>query len=186
MSKRNIVLSCHDDDSVLFMSYLSMREKLLHIVVLSSYIQPNRGEVGCGPIERADETKAACDVLGCEVVRLGLRDDNATEADMIKALIPFAGIADTVYAPAMQGGNVHHDMLARGSSFVFETSSTIKYRKYTTYTRTELYTTGDIEIAPTPEELELKARALACYSSQIRINRPHFDAVAGKSEWLMA
>jgi hypothetical protein len=72
-------------------------------------------------------------------------------------------------------------MVARAAVQVFGD----KVRQYTTYTRTELYTRGRVEIVPTAEELDLKNRALECYVSQLRINRPHFDAVRGKSEWLV-
>ena len=140
----------------------------------------------------ATETAAAHRILSGSgiLVRLGIRDDEITDAmvstklDSLKwwALRDERAHIDTVYAPADQeGGNIHHNMVARAALEVFGD----KVRAYTTYTRTELYTTGNIEIVPTPEELELKRRALECYPSQLRINRPHFEAVMGKSEWLV-
>lgn len=183
-----LLLAPHDDDHALFTAVTCQREKPLIIVITDSWVQPNRGEFGCSAIERANETAAACKILGCDVVRLGLRDDDVTEESIVDALLPFRRHAilddspSVIYAPAIQGGNVHHDMVARAAGVVFAGN----VRRYTTYTKTELHTTGDIEVVPTPEEFDLKAAALACYISQLRINRPHFDAVMGKSEWLMA
>lgn len=179
---RSLLISPHDDDSVLFAAFTCLRERPLVAVVLDSYIQPNRGERGCSARERLLETAAAHEILGVETFRLGLRDDTATE-EMIAAALKWITVdPEIVYAPADQeGGNVHHSMVARVARRVFGE----KVRHYTTYTNKALYTTGNIEIVPSAEELELKNRALECYVSQLRINRPHFDAVRGKSEWLM-
>jgi LmbE family N-acetylglucosaminyl deacetylase len=180
-----LLCSPHDDDSCLFAAFVCLRVKPAIVVVLDSYVQPNRGEFGCSAQERAMETLAAHAILGCETMRLGLRDDQATEQRITSALRVLRSTEppiDIVYAPADQeGGNIHHNMVARAAVQVFGD----KVRQYTTYTRTELYTRGRVEIVPTAEELDLKNRALECYVSQLRINRPHFDAVRGKSEWLV-
>lgn len=179
----NLIISPHDDDSVLFAGILSQRLDGAHVVVvLDSHIQPNRGEFGCSARERAYETTAACEVLGLgQHGRLELRDDTATETDIYcKLADSFHGFAGDVYAPAEQGGNRHHDWVARAAKKAFGG----RVIEYTTYTKTELWTRGDIEIVPTAEELDRKNAALACYASQLRINRPHFEAVYGKSEWL--
>lgn len=178
----NILLSPHDDDNALFASFTCMRERPLVVICLDSWIQPNRGERGCSAEERAAETAAACNLLGCPVVRLGLRDDAATEADIKQALtVCFKEQPpDVVYAPAEQGGNRHHDMVARAAHELFGD----RVIEYTTYTPTELWTRGVVEVHPTAAEAALKRRALECYPSQIRINAPHFAAVWGKTEWL--
>lgn len=173
-----IFISPHDDDHALFGAYTCMRDKPVVVIVLDSYIQPNRGEVGCSAEERALETKKSCDLLGCEVKRLGLRDDITTEED-IEVVLKTLTDVDDIYIPALQGGNKHHDMVHRVAIKLFPNA-----KIYPTYTKTELYTTGETEIVPTKEEKELKTRALAVYQSQIRINGPHFVAVVGKSEWL--
>lgn len=181
---RSILLSPHDDDSALFAAFTCQREKPLIVVCLDSWIQPNRGELGCSAGERAAENAAAHAYFRCETLRLGLRDDMATTGDELADLfLELAGTLDidTVYAPAIQGGNRHHDWVAETALQVFG----VKVRQYTTYTKTELWTTGNIEIVPTERELELKRRALDCYASQWRINRAHFEAVIGKSEWLL-
>jgi LmbE family N-acetylglucosaminyl deacetylase len=176
-----LLLSPHDDDNALFAAFTCMRERPLVIVCLDSHIQPNRGELGCSPIQRAAETKAAAEVLGVDIFRLGLSDATATEATIEAQLLAgFSSTNDIVYAPAEQGGNIHHDMIARVARRVFGRHVV----EYTTYTKTELWTRGEAEVIPTDAELQRKHHALGFYESQIRVNRPHFDAVLGKSEWL--
>jgi hypothetical protein len=175
-----LLLSPHDDDSALFAGFTCQREHPLVVVVLDSWIQPNRGEVGCSARERARETLCAHAYFRVETERLELPDNTATEQDIEEALRRFTDV-EVVYAPALQGGNIHHDMVAIAAQAVFGD----KVIPYTTYTKTKLHTTGDVEIVPTERELEMKTRALQCFESQLRINRPHFDAVLGKSEWLM-
>jgi LmbE family N-acetylglucosaminyl deacetylase len=176
-----ILLSPHDDDNALFAAFTCIRERPLVVVCLDSHIQPNRGERGCSAAERAAETNAAAKVLGVDIFRLGLSDATVTEAAIETQLfVGFASTEDTVYAPAEQGGNIHHDMVARVARRIFGRHLI----EYTTYTKTELWTRGEVEVVPTDAELQRKHHALGFYESQIRVNRPHFDAVLGKSEWL--
>lgn len=184
-----VFISPHQDDETLFGAFTLLREKPLVVTCLDSYIQPNRGEVGCSSEERAAETAEACKALGCEVVRLGIRDDLDTgkmAIELIEALMKIRAQYEPsgVYAPQpfmWDEGNNHHTLVGVAAQSVFK-----RVRLYTTYRKTALYTTGDIEIVPTPEELEMKAKALDCYKSQLRINKAHFEAVKGKSEWLLA
>lgn len=177
---KELFISPHDDDNVLFGSFICIRNKPTVLVVLDSYIQPKRGEVGCSAKERAKETAAANKILGCKVERIGLHDDMVTSEMLEKALLKYRDEYGVVYAPALQGGNPHHDMISKACDKVFGD----KVTHYTTYTKKELWTRGVSEVVPTEKEAKLKEKALACYESQIRINKPHFDAVAGKSEWL--
>lgn len=176
-----LLLSPHDDDAALFASFICLREKPVVVVCLDSYIQPLRGEVGCDHITRAHETLKAHEILGVPTIRLGIHDNLATEDGIKTCLSRFAGF-DTVYAPALQGGNPHHDMVSRAALEVFAG----KVRFYTTYTKNELWTKGDTEVVPTDEELNLKYKAMSCYQSQVNLpaTQPHFLAVVGKSEWL--
>ena len=186
---KKIFLSPHDDDHVLFGSYTCLRERPTIIVVTDSWIQPNRGEAGCDAISRAKETEEACRILECPVERLGLRDDNVTEEMIVQALKKYN--VDVVYAPAVQGGNIHHDMVSRAADKVFGD----RVIHYTTYTKTELYTEGNIEIIPIFDEQFKKKLAMNAYQSQIRVNFPHFEVMLNKgvdssgtlttkSEWL--
>lgn len=177
-----LFLSPHDDDSTLFAAFTCLREKLDILVCLDSWIQPNRGEIGCDAETRAKESKEAHKILGCKTFRLGLRDDEVTE-ELLNILLQSYDDYDVVYAPALQGGNRHHDMISLAAEKIW--GKRVKY--YTTYTKTELWTKGNIEVIPTPEELDLKNKALREYNSQINLpsTRPHFLAVIGRSEWLM-
>lgn len=180
---RSILFAPHNDDEALFCAYTIMREKPLVVIVTDSHIQPNRGEAGCDAETRWQETVKAMEILGAPVIRLGMPDVDldyhAFGAFLMKSLSGF----DKVYIPALQEGNLHHDIVHRACRAVFGD----KCVDYTTYTKTELYTTGDIEIVPTEEEIALKNKALDCYVSQLNLKstRPHFEAVRGKSEWLI-
>lgn len=176
----DIWISPHNDDAVLFGAYTLMRERPLVLTVTDSWIQPNRGEVGCSADDRWQEDIKAMEILGCPIIRLGLRDDTLTEKDLYQAFAKFANF-DRIFVPAFQGGNRHHDMVSDVATHVFER----KCVYYPTYTKTQLYTTGISEVVPTIEEVELKNKALDCYTSQLRINGPHFDAVRGRSEWYL-
>ena len=171
----------HNDDEVLFLGYTLIRERPLVVVCLDSYIQPNRGDKGCSAEERREETINAMEILKCPVVFLGIKDTELTEENFTERIRPFVGF-EKVYAPSIQGGNPQHDIIGSVCRRVFPTIT-----RYTTYTKTELWTKGDIEVIPTEEEKVLKTQALNCYKSQIMLpsTRPHFMAVVGKSEWLI-
>lgn len=184
----NLLISPHDDDQNLFACFTLMREKPLVVVCLDSYIQPKRGEIGCSHNERAVESLRAAILIGHLVTRLGLPDDEPLE-DLRASLREYLGGSfytdpthfDKVYIPAYHdGGNIHHNLVAEVTREVFPNAI-----QYPTYISTDLMVKGNIEIVPTQEEIELKNKALACHKSQVRINRPHFEAVYGKSEWLM-
>lgn len=180
---KKLFLSPHDDDHALFGAFTCLREKPIVLVVTDSWIQPNRGEKNCDAATRARETAASCRILGCDMERLYIRDDQITEGILESKLQAYRDY-NVIFAPALQGGNPHHDMVSRTAHRVFHDK---KVYHYTTYTKTDLWTTGSIEIVPTPEELEIKQRALACYESQINLpsTRPHFEAVQDKSEWFV-
>lgn len=176
---KKLFLAPHDDDQALFGAFTCLRESPLIIIVTDSYIQAERGDPYSKEL-RATESFHANKILGCECVRLGLPDSTVTEDQIEEALKQFSDY-DVVYAPDLQGGNIHHDMVHRAAIKIFGK----KVIFYTTYTKTELHTIGEIEIKPTPEELELKSQALDCFRSQLAINLVHFQAIYGKSEWLV-
>lgn len=177
-----ILLSPHNDDESLFAAYTLIREKPLVLVITDSYIQPNRGDIGCSAEERRQETINAMAILGCPVAFLGIKDAELTREILIDRLKPFVGNWEKVYAPYVQGGNPQHDLIGEVARHVF-----LSIERYTTYTKTELWTKGDREIIPTEEEKILKIKALDCYKSQILLpsTRPHFLAVINKSEFLI-
>lgn len=170
----------HNDDESLFFSFSLLRLKPLVIIATDGYIQYERGDLGCSAEIRRQETIEAMKIAGCPVVFLGIKDSELTEEilrDRLKGFNP-----ETVYVPAIQGGNFQHDLVGKVGLELFGD----RCEKYATYSRTELYTTGNWEIKPTKEETELKNKMLACYQSQLALQstRPHFQAVIGRSEWL--
>lgn len=182
----SILLSPHNDDETLFAAFTLMREKPLVLIVTDGFIQAERGD----PItwsQRRMETTLAMQILGCKAEFLGIRDTELTEEGLIEALERYSPYPVwqkhvQVYAPALQGGNRQHDLVSKVAQKMFP-----NLIQYTTYTKTELWTKGSVQIVPTREELELKDRALDCYRSQILLSatRPHFNAVRGKSEWYL-
>lgn len=174
----NLFIAPHNDDEALFGAFTLMREKPLVLLVTDSWIQFNRGD-NITWLERRNETIQAMKLLGCPVVFGALRDDQLTEQQLRELFDCFQGF-NKVYAPAKQGGNAQHDLISDMAAGVFPNVT-----EYTTYTPTELYTTGKTEIIPTEQELGLKQQALQCYKSQLSsgATRPHFTAVLGKSEW---
>jgi glycosyltransferase involved in cell wall biosynthesis/LmbE family N-acetylglucosaminyl deacetylase len=177
-----IFLSPHNDDECLFGAYTLMRLRPLVIVVTDSYIQPNRGDVGCGADVRRQETIDAMNLLGCPVLFMGIKDTELTE-DVLRERLRLLN-PETIYIPALQGGNSQHDLVNKVALEVFGKA---KCEQYTTYTKTELYTEGGWEVKPSHTEMELKNKALECYKSQLALpsTKPHFEAVKGKSEWLV-
>ena len=177
-----IFLAPHNDDECLYGAYTLIRVKPLVIVVTDSYIQPERGDVNCTAEIRRQETINAMDILGCPVLFLGIKDTELTE-DILRKRLQYLN-PEKVYIPALQGGNPQHDLVHRVAMELFGKK---KCEQYTTYTKTELYTTGGWEVKPVHNEIEIKNKALDCYKSQLELpsTKPHFEAVRNKSEWLM-
>jgi LmbE family N-acetylglucosaminyl deacetylase len=177
-----IFLAPHNDDESLFAAYTLMRVKPLVIIITDSYIQPGRGDSGCSMEERRKETIDAMNLIGCPVLFMGIPDTELTKDVLCERLKGFD--PETVYVPALQGGNPQHDLINKVALELFGKD---KCEQYCTYTKTELYTTGGWEVAPTQQEIELKNKMLDCYQSQINLpsTAPHFEAVRNRSEWLM-
>jgi hypothetical protein len=177
----NLFISPHNDDAVLFGAFTLMREKPVVVTVTDSWIQYNRGEKITAD-QRWQEDVNAMKILGCPIIRLGLRDDIIDEWFVRHELSKFVGF-EKVYAPAvLEGGNEHHNLIGKVAKDIFGQAC----NGYITYTKTNLHLTGNIEVKPTPNEFELKEIALRCYISQINLpsTKPHFDT-AGGSEWFI-
>lgn len=176
-----IFLSPHNDDEALYGAYTLMRHKPLVVVVTDSYIQPERGDNGCGADVRRQETINAMQLAGVPVLFLGIKDTELT-ADVLRERLKYFN-PETVYIPAIQGGNAQHDLVSGVAADLFGS----RCERYCTYTKKKLYTTGGWELIPTQQEVELKDKMLNCYKSQLKLKStaPHFKAVRGKSEWLV-
>lgn len=175
----NLFISPHPDDEALFGAFTLMREKPLVVIATDSWIQFNRGD-NITADQRWQETLEAMKIVGCSVLRLGIRDDVINEWVVKDKLSRFANF-ERIYAPAVQGGNPHHDLIGEVVKYLFGSRAT----QYSTYSKEELYIKGNFELVPTPEELDLKNKMLECYKSQLALDatRPHFEVMKGKSEW---
>jgi LmbE family N-acetylglucosaminyl deacetylase len=175
-----LLLSPHSDDATLFASYTLLREKPLVCTITDSYIQLNRGE-DITPLQRWIEDVEAMKILGCPIIRLGIRDDFLNENMVRSGLLQFENF-DEVYAPAIMGGNFQHDLVGMIATEIWGD----KCKHYTTYTKVAPHTKGNIEIVPTIEEIELKNKALDCYKTQIgNTNKIYFEENKEKSEWFI-
>lgn len=185
----NLWISPHSDDAVLFGAFTLMREHPLVLTVTDSYIQANRGE-NITAEQRRNEDIEAMKILNCSIVFGGIRDDIIDEWAVTNLLSKFHNF-DTVYAPALQGGNKDHDLISKVALDIFGD----KVTQYSTYAKGEWYTEGNIKVPASDEEhttfiraeADLKEKALACYQSQINLpsTKPHFEAIKGKPEWFL-
>lgn len=174
-----LFISPHSDDSVLYGAFTLLRERPLVLTVTDSYIQANRGD----PVttdQRWLEDIEAMKILNCPLIFGSIRDDVIDEWAVKDLLGKFYNF-EKVYAPAVQGGNKDHDLIGRLAKERFGD----KVIQYSTYAPQQFYTLGTKEIIGTPEEMELKNKALDCYKSQVSLESTakHFSEVRGKSEW---
>jgi len=54
-----LLIDVHGDDGALFAAWTIIRERPAVLVVYDSYVQSNRGVMGCGSMTRREETKEA-------------------------------------------------------------------------------------------------------------------------------
>lgn len=154
-----VFLSPHSDDEILFGAYTIMREKPLVVICTHATMQGDNG------YERAMESYRAMKMLGASVVFLGIDEDKLTE-EILEEKLRFIRDDDyylTLYAPEYEiDGNPHHNIVANVAQKISADVQT-----YKTYTGLEDRSIGK-EIIPTPEELEIKKRAMLCYQTQIQ------------------
>ena len=172
----DLLLAPHNDDEALFTAYTILRLKPLVIIVTDSYRQLKRG-TGITPEQRRAETIAAMKILGAPVTFLCIPDDELTD-EMLESRL--SAMTDSfVYAPDLQGGNPDHDIVARVALKLWPKESIL----YSTYEKGNLNPSGGYAITPTEDEVKIKNLALEKYTSQLTINKHHFDAVSGKPEY---
>lgn len=174
----------HQDDAALYGFYTLLRVKPLIVSVTSSFLQPERGEVGCDAETRNKEVIEAANIAGCPIVFLNIRDTELTEEILRERLKGFN--PETVYIPAQhENGNPQHNLIGKVALELFGHQ---KCEQYCTYVRGDFsIVKGSFEVKPMHNEAELKNKALDCFKSQLALpsTRPHFDAVRNQSEWLM-
>ena len=168
MSSKITLLAPHNDDEGLFATYICLRLKPLIVVVTDG--TQHQEKFGISIETRRRESEAAAKILGCRISFAGWPDDDYKVRQMVGQ--KYSG---TILAPALQGGNIHHDQISRYGDI-----------QYATYTKTNLtpFLPDGIQITPTPEEEQIKEKVLACYKSQHEINKVHFEAVKGQPEYI--
>lgn len=172
-----LFISPHDDDSTLFGAFSIMRDNCDVLVVYDSYVQVTRGADWCDRRTRHNETDKSLAVMGIgHHKRCGLRDDVAYEVDRLRDGFNFIGY-DRFYIPRYHSeGHAQHNLVSLAAQRAVEKlepyRSVIFYGTYTTQGKMKLAT----EVVPTPDMIQRKLRALACYESQIRLEntREHF------------
>lgn len=173
-----VFVSPHNDDETLFGSFTLLREKPLVVIVYDGHVQAARG-LGVRWDERRSETRAACEILGCSSIRhLGISDADPT-VDVWEVRRAINGILDNhrgvseIYAPAIEErGHVQHNLVGAA----VEGPNVIRYLTYTDQGKS---TNGREVSILSPDWIEKKLLALACYKSQFSLDKrmgcyPHF------------
>lgn len=179
----NLFLSPHNDDEALFGAFSIMRHKPLVVIVTDAARHAKRGL----PIDvRRQESVRGCSILGAPVMFLGIPDDELTAEVLALRLVGLT--ADKVFAPApLPNGNPDHNIVGEVAKAIFGKNGSYARKEqlflYSTYTKDNLTPRGDVEIVPVAGEMALKEAALREYRSQIEMNKIHFDAVKGASEF---
>lgn len=174
----NLFIAPHPDDEALFGSYIIMRGGPIKVIVCTDGVQ-HKEKFDIDIETRRNESREGCKLLGCEVEFLGLSDATLTKKELKSALKKYD--AEMIFAPLKTGGNPQHDML---SDVAHELWGDKKVWYYGTYSKENLSPTGEQGFIPSLTELKRKMEILSCYESQIKINKPHFDAVVGVPEYL--
>lgn len=168
-----LILSPHDDDSCLFVGYQACRGESTVLVSFDSHIQVDRGANYCNSLARAIETVRAMSELSdgaCSVKRCNLSDAREYGVEDVALALSqgqYWGNGDHVWAPAYEeGGHDQHNLVALAAPLAFPGAV---IHRYTTYVRGKGKTRTSREVIPEPWMIERKLRALACFSSQIRL-----------------
>jgi len=173
-----LFLAPHNDDEALYGSFTIMRERPLIVVVTDAARHAKRGlPIG---VRRA-ESVAAATILQADVTFLDIPDDELTIDRAEDAFIRLKYVVETVYAPTWYGhGNADHNAVGQAARRVWGA----KVVGYSTYTKQCPKVEGLHEIVPTESELLRKRKALACYTSQLQMNKIYFDHAWNGSEYL--
>ena len=180
-----LLLSPHNDDEVLFASYLCLRYHPHVIVCLRSGVQERYGVYAS---EREEETEEAMRHLGCTWEQWPYQDQSFDHFRGIGALRggfeALAGQYDHCFAPAVElEGHEQHNLIGQLAREVFGDRIT----HYLTYTRDGGRSRDGVPNEPDePEWIAAKMQALACYRSQLRVHncRPWFYEQLDLREWI--
>ncbi len=176
-----LLLQPHNDDAVLFASWLCLKHRPHVVTVLRSVVQEANGITH---EERMAEDVRAMEILGCEFSQLAFGDDATPDwertANWIAAMDERMAPLDRVFAPwPEKGGHEHHNRVGELARDIFGDRVTF----YTTYRVGGPRTVGTPS-EPEPWMIPLKLRALACYESQM-LRGPRRFFMHALDEWTM-
>jgi LmbE family N-acetylglucosaminyl deacetylase len=173
-----LLLSPHNDDAVLFASWLCLKHRPHVVTVLRSVVQEANG---IPHAEREAEDTAAFEILGVTHEQWWFPDTAFDTSRFCKDLIAIADMFDAVCAPwpEPKNGNPHHDQIGKFAQDIFGDRVTF----YTTYRVGGTRTVG-VPSEPEPWMIPLKLRALACYESQM-LRGPRRFFMHALDEWTM-
>jgi LmbE family N-acetylglucosaminyl deacetylase len=155
----------HQDDVVLFASFLAQQHAARVITVLESHVQAGRG-LPISQQQRLRENAAAMQELGLTLEQWAFRDDrpdwDAIEQQMVA--LDRREKPELVLAPAVEpGGHEHHNRVGEAARFVFGDD---RVQPYLSYRRGHARSEG-AKVGFTGDQLARKLRALACFRSQM-------------------
>lgn len=157
-----LLLSPHNDDEALFAAYTLLRERPRVLVALDGGVSRRRYPP---PAERAAESAAAMEVLGCDFEHLGFPCEDAPW-DAVEARLRQEPEPEHVWAPLPEvDGHRHHNALAMLAIKIWPGRVSF----YSTYHMVDAWPVRSIVGAPTSTEPgwdELKRAALDCYPTQ--------------------
>lgn len=180
-----LLLAPHSDDEALFACYLCLAFKP-HIVICT--VSQAQESYGVSAEERASESLAVADLLGCACTQLDFLDTD--RGAIRKPLIGWLELHrahseeyDVVFAPAVEeGGNEQHSAVGEAADEVYG-EIVVHYLTYTSDGRSR----SDTESEPRdPDWIGIKLEALSRYRSQLRVPncRPWFFDLLDLREWL--
>ena len=167
---RSLLLSPHNDDEVLFASFLILKYQPDVLVCYAGHCQD-----GVTALEREEETKRALWRLGHTgtMTQSEIPDTSNHQADLRKVLVAFNeknGPYDAVFAPAVElGGHLQHNTVGDLADEIWPGQVV----NYTTYVRGEGRTISETEVKPERGWISRKLQAMAVYRSQIE--RPEIE-----------
>ena len=178
---RTLFLAPHNDDEVLFGTFLLLRYRPDVIICLRSERMGDPNYPGGMPIRyqtRELETSFAMKQLDCQWTQWPIGDTNP-DAEVVETWMNgLRDLAsqddwDIVFAPAVEeNGHEQHNMIGRLADIVFPDVERIHYLTYTPEGRSRDGTEVEFE----PDWIAKKLSALACYKSQAAhpATRSHF------------
>jgi LmbE family N-acetylglucosaminyl deacetylase len=172
-----LFVSPHNDDAVLFGSFRIQEKRPLVLTVFDSHLQVQRGHPECSAVARRREDIEAINLLGCNIAFSGISDalPIADQRPLVDRALRHWNPAE-VWLPAVEdGGHEQHNLVGEVGLQVFQYA---KVHRYLTYRRGVGRSTNGRPVMPTGKMVMAKLQALACYRTQIEIDRlgcwPHF------------